>query len=265
MKKKSGKKSKKSSFEIYNEILLDRPVKGLLKTGFGRDSSKLLHLTDENYLKTWEHCSGQTKIYYERCIGKLPEMDCARQLVKILKPISKPGMSLLDAGCGPGHFYKSLKKLKLEYYGIDSTPHYIEMGKRLLYQGGLHPDRLQVKRIEGITTQYDIVVCFNTLPFLPNYHLPIERLCLATKKFLIIRMFLGEKNIYRYVPDKLCDEGYKHLRDYFNIYSSKEVKKFIEGMNFNVKSLPDARSKGNPEIINGLEYPWGILFCEKKK
>ena len=38
--------------------------------------------------------------------------------------------SILDVGCGTGYFYHSLKKLKINYVGIDANKKFVEIGNR---------------------------------------------------------------------------------------------------------------------------------------
>ena len=38
-------------------------------------------------------------------------MECTKQLIKIIKPLYKDNMSILDVGCAAGHYYNSIKFL----------------------------------------------------------------------------------------------------------------------------------------------------------
>ena len=92
-------------------------------------------------------------------------MDAAAQAADILAPYIKPGMTLLDAGCGSGHYYWSFLKrhLNIEYFGLDYSPTLIEIGRKNIIGSGLNPDRLRVMAIEDLDETFDIVLCFNTL------------------------------------------------------------------------------------------------------
>ena len=61
----------------------------------------------------------------------LPEMECAKQLSKIVKYYKK-GDKVLDFGCASGHFYLSLKKIDkdISYYGFDATKPYVRFAKK---------------------------------------------------------------------------------------------------------------------------------------
>lgn len=212
----------------------------------------------------WEHSE---KEYFEtltrRAENLEEELTCVKQLVEILEEHTEPGMTLLDAGCATGYYYNSLRNLGLEYYGIDSTQQFIDIGKRVLSKAGLHPNRLQCRRIEDIKEDYDIIACYNTLQYLPNYHLPVERLCLSAQKALVIRALFGDKTIYRYEHDEYIAKDYRFLKEYFNIYSISEVLEFIESYGFTVKRVFDKRSLDRDEMVIGKPHPYKILLCQK--
>ena len=47
----------------------------------------------------------------KRIKKQLPEMEAAKQLVKIVRKKYKKGDTILDFGCAAGHFYLSLKRI----------------------------------------------------------------------------------------------------------------------------------------------------------
>ncbi|MBI4611207.1 MAG: hypothetical protein HY726_19640, partial [Candidatus Rokubacteria bacterium] len=55
-------------------------------------------------LRMWLHSDHYTELMRRRVARLEPEMVCAAQLREELAPVVSPGMSLLDAGCGPGHY-----------------------------------------------------------------------------------------------------------------------------------------------------------------
>ena len=111
---------------------------------------------------------------------------------------------------------------------------------------------------------YDVVVCFNTLLYSPNYHLPLERLAQAARHYLVIRTLLGPRTVYRYEEDGYLDEGWNHLRAYFNIYSMNAVKKFLRDLGFRVSHIVDRRTNDQPEVVIGKIHPWRILLCQRQ-
>lgn len=212
----------------------------------------------------WSHTTYYRDQLTRRARGEDPILVCETQLADILRPLTSPGMSLLDAGCATGYYYRTLKTLEVEYYGIDSCPEYITIGQQQMPDQGLSRQRLRQMSIEDLYGEtYHIVVCFNTLLYCPNYHLPLERLADATEKYLVIRTLLGPKTRYRFEFDGYLDEGFNHLKAYFNIFSMDVVKLFLRRKGFTVEELVDRRTNDQPETVIGKVHPWRILLCTR--
>ena len=213
----------------------------------------------------WEHSANVRALYAQRVRGEAEEMTCARQCAEIVRPLVEGRMSLLDAGCGSGYYFLSFEKqsLDIEYYGIDYAPSLIEIGRRYLSAAGLPPTRLQAASIEDLDTRYDIVVCFNVLAWIPHYHQALERLCEASRRYLVIRTALDQETLIRYEEDGYLEEGYNHLKAYWNIYAIDEFVRFMEDYGFRVRQVPDERTGDGVEMVVGKPFPWKILVGER--
>src|SRR5690606_24038026 len=123
--------------------------------------------------------------------------------------LAAPGDSLLDAGCGAGHFFHSLRRrgLHLEYYGIDATEPFIRMGRDALALYGLPAERLQCLRIEDLCGEVDHVLCMNVLSNLDNFHRPLERLLHVARKSVVLRESIKDGASTTYVRDEYLDPG----------------------------------------------------------
>lgn len=213
----------------------------------------------------WSHTTTYLEQLTRRARNEDPPLTCEEQLLEILEPLTKPGMTVLDTGCATGYYYRTLKSLGIEYYGIDSCAKYIDAGKREMPNEGLPADRLRLMQLEDLCDEvYDLVVCFNTLLYCPNYHLPLERLAQATRSHLVLRTTLASDTVYRFEEDGYLDEGYNHLKAYFNIYSMEEIKSFIKDMGFIVTPIVDKRTGDKPEMVIGKVHPWRILLCTRQ-
>jgi 2-polyprenyl-3-methyl-5-hydroxy-6-metoxy-1,4-benzoquinol methylase len=213
----------------------------------------------------WEHSAIVRALYARRARGE-DEMDAAAQAAGILAPHIKPGMSLLDAGCGSGYYYWSFlrRNLKIEYYGIDYSPTLIEIGRQNITGSGLDPQRLRVAAIEDLTKTYDIVLCFNTLSWCPDFRRPLERLCQAARHYILIRTNLGFKTITRWEIDGHLDQGFNHLKAYWNQYSESLVTEFMSELGFELAPIQDRRTRGQMELVVGKPYYWKILFGRRR-
>ena len=59
-------------------------------------------------LNEYKNNFNNAKVYFNRSIGKSPEMETSKALADLLKKI-KNNDKILDVGCATGHFYRSLK------------------------------------------------------------------------------------------------------------------------------------------------------------
>ncbi|MBM4135116.1 MAG: class I SAM-dependent methyltransferase [Nitrospira sp.] len=210
----------------------------------------------------WEHSSRVKELYARRCRLEVQEMTCAAQCAEMLTPHVTPGDSLLDAGCGSGYFFHSLRKrgIPVEYFGIDAAPSLVEIGRQILPQYGLAAERLQVMRIEDLDGDVDHVVCMNVLSNLDNYHRPLERLLRCARKTVIVRESAREQAEYAYVPDKYLDGGVD-LKVYVNAYPIRELTGFMESYGFTVTRILDRHSAGKPQDVIGYPHYWVFFLA----
>jgi SAM-dependent methyltransferase len=208
----------------------------------------------------WEHSGTVRQLYAQRCRLEAEEMTCAAQAAELLAPLAEPGESLLDAGCGSGYFYHSLRSrgIPLEYHGIDEAPSLIEMGRRILPAYGLPAHRLRPLGIQDCRGRVDHVLCMNVLTNIDNYHQPLERLLHLADKSLILRESLAETPSYAYVTDRFLDPGVD-LKVYVNTYPRREVLDFIRGQGFEAQLITDRRTGGRPEQVIGHPHHWQFI------
>jgi ubiquinone/menaquinone biosynthesis C-methylase UbiE len=225
-------------------------------------------ITADGWLRNciWEHSAAVKELYARRCRLDEEEMTCAAQAAELLEEYAAPGDTLLDAGCGSGYFYHSLRDrtIPVTYYGIDAAPSLIAIGRRYLAKFGLRPENLQVMRLEDMDGEADHVLCMNVLSNIDNYHRPLERLLRCARKTLILRESLSERAEYRYVRDKYLDEGC-NLNVHVNTYDQAEVMDFIRSYGFRVKAVTDRRSGGQPEMVIGYPHHWTFLVTVRTK
>jgi SAM-dependent methyltransferase len=212
----------------------------------------------------WEHSQTVRDLYARRCRGEAEEMTCAAQAAELLAPQAKPGDVLLDAGCGSGYFFHSLKRrdIPVEYYGIDAAPSLIAIGRELMPAYGLPADRLVTMRIDDLAGEVDHTVCMNVLSNIDNYHRPLERLLKVTRKSLILRESLKKGASYAYVKDEFLDPG-RDLKVHVNAYDLDETCAFIRSYGFEPTVVVDRRSQGKPELVIGYPHYWTFVVAQR--
>lgn len=214
----------------------------------------------------WEHSKTVKELYRKRCRREAEEMTAHAQAAELLMSRIEPGDTILDVGCGSGYFFHSLKKrgLAVEYWGFDSAPSLIEIGKKELPAFGLAADRLAVLRLEDLSGQFDHIVCVNVLSNIDNYHRPLERILRSARKSVILRESIRYKTTYSYVRDNFLDDGVV-LNQYVNHYGRSELRKFIASYGFAAEFIKDRRSGGKPEMVIDHPHYWTFVLAERIK
>jgi len=224
-------------------------------------------ITDRGWRKfnIWEHSATLRELYARRCRLEAEEMTCHAQAAALLAAHVVPGDSLLDAGCGSGYFFHSLRKrgIEVEYSGIDATECLIEIGRQHLPSFGLPAECLRVMRIEDLEGSVDHVVCINVLSNLDNYHKPLERLLCAARKSVILRESCSYAAHYSYVEDRYLDPGVS-LKVHVNTYATPEFARFIESYGFEVTLVRDERAGESAELVIGYPHYWKFFVCSRR-
>lgn len=213
----------------------------------------------------WEHSATVRELYTRRARCEEEEMDCAAQAAELLAPLVEPGDSVLDAGCGSGYLFHSLKRrnIPVEYHGIDAAPSLVAIGRHELPAHGLPAERLRVLRIEDFDGAIDHVICMNVLSNIDNYHRPLERLLTAARKSLILRESAKDGTQYEYVRDPYLDAGVD-LKVHVNAYDSTEIQTFIASYGFHVARIRDNRCGGEPELVIGHPHWWTFFRATRQ-
>ena len=212
----------------------------------------------------WEHSTLVRDLYARRCRGEEEEMTAHAQAAELLEARARDGETVLDAGCGSGYFWHSLRQrdISAEYWGVDAAPSLIEVGRSVLPDFGLPAERLQVQRIEDLDGEVDHVVCINVLSNIDNYHRPLERLLRMTRRSLILRESLKSGGEYHYVKDRFLDPGVD-LSVHVNHYDVGEVTDFVKSYGFRAEIVTDRRTGGKPEEVIGYPHYWTFLVADR--
>jgi ubiquinone/menaquinone biosynthesis C-methylase UbiE len=213
----------------------------------------------------WDHSPAVLDLYTRRAGGEAEEMTCAAQAAELLAATAKGGETLLDAGCGTGYFFHSVRgrAIPLEYHGVDATARFIEIGRRLLPKFGLPSERLEAGRIEDLDGEVDHVLCMNVLSNLDNYHRPLERLLQIARRSVVLRESIKDGAEYRYVVDRYL-EVERPLKVHVNAYDRREILSFIESYGFAVREVVDRRAQGKPEMVIDYPHYWTFLVATRR-
>ena len=216
---------------------------------------------DENglCLNEYKNNHNNAKVYYERAIGKTPEMETSKAMSKQLKKIIKQEDKILDVGCACGHFYRSIKKrVKKNFYytGVDPYKIFLKKGK-IAWKNNKN-----VKFIKGNiynlpfrNNEFDISFCSNVFIHLNDIKKPLKEIMRVTKRKIIIRTVLFDVSykiqlVYnkKWWSDvdvspinEFDDKGSPRAYSYFNIlsfdYLTQNIKKICP--NAKIKIVKD--------------------------
>ena len=188
------------------------------------------------------------KVYFNRSIGKSPEMEVSIAMSKILKNIIKKNNSVLDVGCATGHFYRSIKKRiskNFSYTGLDPYEIFLKLARKAW------KDEKNVNFVKGNiydlpfkNKTFDVVYSSNVLLHLPEISKPLKELLRVTNKTLVLRtvvydvsykiQLVHNKNWWKYTKVKAEDEfdskGNPRSFAYFNIHSKDYLKALIKNL-----------------------------------
>jgi SAM-dependent methyltransferase len=195
-------------------------------------------------------------------------MDCAAQGAELLAPhLDRPGLRVLDAGCGGGHFRLSLLRrgLAVDYLGLDSSPAMVRTARAALRRQGLAPAMIvlgDLRDFRDLTC--DAAAVINVLSFNPDFRQPLDRLACAGTKVLVVRDFFAARTKIRYEIDGYLDPGFNHLKGYWNQWSRTEVADFLEQLGYEVSFVADRRTRGRIELVVDKPYRWSWLVAVKR-
>lgn len=100
-----------------------------------------------------------SEVYFE--ILSLADEDYFKEYIDFIKHYARPGMMVLDAGCGTGQSTEMLRKLGYSVVGIDGTEKFINYAKDKFPEADLRlGDLCDLPFNNG---SFDIVASFNTL------------------------------------------------------------------------------------------------------
>jgi ubiquinone/menaquinone biosynthesis C-methylase UbiE len=174
-------------------------------------------------------------------------MECSKATARILQSWTRDGDTLLDIGCGAGHYLRSFLNtipVSFEYTGIDATGYYIELAQKAWKQVTaarfLQGDAYALPVDER---SFDLVMSANLFLHLPSIAIPLEQLIRAARRKVLIRMMVGDRSfrIQEVYSPETHPEWFEGRADqsefdergepvsfhYFNIYSRSYIQKLL--------------------------------------
>jgi len=252
--------------------------------------------------RVWDEEKEYGDVFFKRATGSLPEMESSKAAAKAVNKIISDQDSLLDVGCGTGHYLKSLISgvdKSFSYTGADATGYYIELATKA-WSGVADSNEnvLSVKFKQAdifnlpFEDQYaDVVMCNNVLLHLPSVATPIQELIRTAKKYVVIRALIGNSTFRTkqvHEPEVFDENGEPENFHFYNIYSENYISSLLNGndcvksfsfssdTDYNVDNITKSMTDYSEEptdittIVNGMQVnnyiiqPWQFLIIEIK-
>ena len=200
--------------------------------------------------QVWDRDTGYGDLFYKRAVGQMPEMESSKAVARILKGFTHAGDTILDVGCGAGHYLRSLRReipVPFRYVGVDATKNYVEIARQAWRND--HNAEFETANIFCLPFQdsaCDIVMSCNVILHLPSIKAPLAELVRVAGKVALIRAMVGERSFriqevyspathpdaFSGDPDEeeFDEHGEPKSFHYFNIYSRAYIEKLISKM-----------------------------------
>jgi ubiquinone/menaquinone biosynthesis C-methylase UbiE len=187
-------------------------------------------------MANWNYWTDRSYYHNElrdRAKGLKREMEAAKQISQMVFDKAKSYNSILDVGCGTGHFILSLEK-RLEqgfkYLGIDITEQHITDAMDIFKKNNNYQFQLGDVRFIAIEDKsFEVSICSNTIPHIPNVDKAINELIRVTKNDVFIRMLVGNEVLIakKALSDVFDENGEPESFMYVNIYDENYLKRII--------------------------------------
>ena len=185
------------------------------------------------------------EVLFKRAVGDLPEMETSKAMARLIGEWIQPGNSILDVGCGAGHFLRSFKRqisVPFTYIGVELYPVFLEKAEKAWANESIASFRQgNIYDLPVSDREIDIAVCSNVLTHLPSLVKPISELIRVSRRVVAIRSTIGERS-YRIqqvfnaswwpytaisAGDEFDDQGFPRSFSYENIHSKEYLSNTI--------------------------------------
>jgi ubiquinone/menaquinone biosynthesis C-methylase UbiE len=211
------------------------------ETGNGQSHERRLAMSSmTGAWQVWDQATSYGHTLYRRAVGELPEMESAKKMAREVGRVFHSGDSILDVGCGAGHYLPSLRRVintPFAYHGIDATENYVALAKKAF--AGQPNAEFSVGSIFDLDLpdrSYDVVMCNNVLLHMPSIARPLSELVRVARRKVLVRFLCGQRSfiIQDVHPQADGEEFDSQMRPvgfhYYNIYSQAYVHRVISDL-----------------------------------
>jgi len=202
------------------------------------------------------------EIARQRLTGEIEELTWLRQFREILRPMLRPGITIVDFGCSTAYAYRSFAAFGVRYVGVDFEPALLDIAAAH-FAGEpnvtlLHHDITAAPaEVSG-----DIVICSAMLEHCPTLSPALENMAAAAQRLFLLRTFFGEAELIEsYVaPVPGNDAG---AMKFANVYAFADVRARLAACGLETTFLTDDYTGSRPRIVQGRERTFHIARAER--
>lgn len=256
-------------------------------------------MDNSNKWSNWDAEKHYGELFYKRATGQLDEMESSKSVSRLIAGFHQPNETLLDVGCGAGHYLRSLRHRvspDIRYTGVDPTAYYIELAGKAYGDTATFVTGSIFKIPFGDNT-FDTVMCNNVVMHLPPEKIQqaFDELVRVARKRVIVRAMFGERN---YIVREVLDTrdfnpagGNASLTNgddltqvsfrYFNMYTEDYYRHLLSkhaGLRVNMQKDTDWKSfhnggeaktktatytMGEHQVSGNLILDWRYIIAEK--
>ena len=199
------------------------------------------------YNKFWAACESLCSSFEKRAKGELPEMESSKSVARLVNKLAGGRqLSLLDAGCGTGHYYVSLQRKapQVAYTGCDVTASYIEKAQEIWKGKPVTFRQAEIGKLPYTDHSFDFVLCSNVLLHIPPpVFSAIKDLIRVAREVTIIRTPVADRSYFikevrdygqemKNNADEQMDVRYldeQHAPfNHFNLYENRHLQGMIK-------------------------------------
>lgn len=183
--------------------------------------------------RIWDGERSYGETLFKRATGELPEMESSKKLASEVARVLRTGDSILDVGCGSGHYLRSLRRVlahDVTYTGVDATEYYIQLARKAFATDEHCEFKVaDIYDLDLPDRSFDIVMCNNVLLHLPSIESPLSELVRVARRTVFVRLLCGNRS-FRIQDVESQPDGCEFENDgtprgfhYYNIYSEEYV------------------------------------------
>lgn len=160
----------------------------------------------------------------------------------------KPSTTILDLCCGQGGdmFYMSKRYPDNRFLGIEKNMERVEKGRQFFRENGVKNCHIELGDIFDLDyTGFDGIISLQTMSWMPGYKELLTKM--ASGRWMALSSLFYEGDISCDI--QVNDSG---VKSYYNIYSLKEVTKFLHELGYTVRYTPFEIDIDLPKPVNRM-------------